>query len=252
MDGGPFSFWRRGSCGLRATWKFAQLASVNASDLFDFPASLPFAEYFDPIALPWEWVGQIKVALAGAKLDRRPDKVPPGALIEGAVYIHESVELPPFCSITGPVWIGEGVQIRPGAYLRGNVIVGAGSVLGNSCEYKNCLLMERVETPHFSYIGDSILGNRSHLGAGVILSNLRLDQKPIKVEWDGRRVDTGMRKLGALVGDRAEVGCNSVLNPGTILGRGSLVGPLTPFRGTLEAGRMALPKMETFTMPRPE
>ncbi len=225
---------------------------MNASDLFDFPASLPFADFFDPGAQPWDWVGQIKAALAGAKLDRRPARVPPGALVEGPVYIHESVELPPFCSITGPVWIGEGVQIRPGAYVRGNVIVGAGSVLGNSCEYKNCLLLERVETPHFSYVGDSILGNRSHLGAGVILSNLRLDQKPIKVDWDGRRVATGMRKLGALVGDRAEVGCNAVLNPGSILGRGSLVGPLIPFRGTLAAGQMLLAKGETLALPRPD
>ncbi len=223
---------------------------MNASDLFDFPTSLPFAEFFDPAAQPWEWLSCIAKALASDQLSPWQGDAPPGVRIEGPVYLHPSVALPPFCSITGPAWIGEGVQIRPGAYVRGNVIVGAGSVLGNSCEYKNCLLLERVETPHFSYIGDSILGNRAHLGAGVILSNLRLDQKPIKVDWNGRRVDTGLRKLGALIGDGAEVGCNSVLNPGSILGKRALVGPLTPFRGTLAAGKLLLCKSDAVAAPR--
>lgn len=212
---------------------------VNASDFFDFPASLPFAAYFDPEAMPWEWVSQIKVALAAHAHRQLPRDVPSGVAIEGDVYIHDSVKLPPFCSIAGPAWIGEGVQIRPGAFVRGNVIVGRGSVLGNSCEYKNCLLLEDVQTPHFSYIGDSILGNRSHLGAGVILSNLRLDQKPIKVDFGGALVETGLRKLGAIVGDGAEIGCNSVLMPGSIIGRRSLVGPLTPFKGTLAADQVS-------------
>ncbi len=225
---------------------------VKASDLFSFPQSIPFAEFFDPNALPWQWIGQIKPALAGGFEERVPAEIPAGVSIKGKVFIHESVELPAFCSIEGPAWIGEGVQIRPGAYIRGNVIVGAGSVVGNSCEYKNCLLLEGVQTPHFSYIGDSILGNRSHLGAGVILSNLRLDQKTVKVKTEEGIVDTGMRKFGALVGDEAEVGCNSVLNPGSILGKRALVGPLTPFMGTLGEGRMQLSKPTSREIERPD
>lgn len=222
-----------------------------ASDFFDFPRSLPFVDFFRPEVRPWEWIGQIKEALAAGFETRAPSELPAGARISGPVFLHPSVELPAFCSIEGPAWIGEGVQIRPGAYLRGNVIVGAGSVLGNSCEYKNCLLMEGVQTPHFSYVGDSILGNRSHLGAGVILSNLRLDQQPVKVKLDGAMVETGLRKFGAILGDEAEVGCNSVLNPGSIVGKRSLIGPLTAFRGSLAAGQMLLSKAETGVVPRP-
>ncbi|MBD5779713.1 UDP-N-acetylglucosamine diphosphorylase [Pelagicoccus sp. NFK12] len=225
---------------------------MKASDLFSFPDSIPFADFFAPNALPWEWIQQIKPALASGFEERLPEKIPAGVSIKGKVFIHESVELPPFCSIEGPVWIGEGVQIRPGAYIRGNVIIGAGSVVGNSCEYKNCLLLEGVQTPHFSYIGDSVLGNRSHLGAGVILSNLRLDQKPVKVRTGDGLVDTGMRKFGALLGDDAEVGCNAVLNPGSILGRKAIVGPLIPFVGTLGEGRMLLGKPASRQVDRPE
>ncbi len=228
------------------------MSHVKASDLFSFPQSIPFAEFFDPNALPWQWIGQIKPALAAGFEECVPAKIPAGVSIKGKVFIHESVELPAFCSIEGPAWIGEGVQIRPGAYIRGNVIVGAGSVVGNSCEYKNCLLLEGVQTPHFSYIGDSILGNRSHLGAGVILSNLRLDQKAVKVTTEAGIVDTGLRKFGALVGDEAEVGCNSVLNPGSILGKRALVGPLTPFVGTLDEGRMQLSKPTVREIDRPD
>ncbi|EDY80875.1 Bacterial transferase hexapeptide repeat protein [Verrucomicrobiia bacterium DG1235] len=227
-----------------------KVVGVKASDLFRFPDSIPFGKFFSDDALPWEWIGQIKLALAAGFEERIPQDLPAGVSIKGRVFIHESVELPAFCSIEGPAWIGEGAQIRPGAYIRGNVIVGAGSVVGNSCEYKNCLLLEGVQTPHFSYIGDSVLGNRSHLGAGVILSNLRLDQKPVKAETPEGLVDTGMRKFGALVGDEAEVGCNSVLNPGSIIGRRSLVGPLTPFKGTLPADQVLTCKCETATRER--
>ncbi|WP_343224808.1 UDP-N-acetylglucosamine diphosphorylase [Pelagicoccus sp. SDUM812005] len=228
------------------------MRGVKASDLFSFPESIPFADFFDPNALPWQWIQQIKPALAAGFEQRLPVEIPAGVSIKGAVYIHESVELPAFCSIEGPTWIGAHVQIRPGAYIRGNVIIGAGSVVGNSCEYKNCLLLEGVQTPHFSYIGDSVLGNRSHLGAGVILSNLRLDQKPVKVKTPEGIVDTGMRKFGALLGDEAEVGCNAVLNPGSILGKRSLVGPLTPFLGTLGEGRMLLSKPSSREVGRPD
>lgn len=238
--------------GLLGAGLKARMWGVKASDLFSFPDSIPFADFFSPEALPWEWIGQVKPALAAGFSEQRPESIPAGVAIKGKVFIHESVTLPAFCSIEGPAWIGENVEIRPGAYIRGNVIIGAGSVVGNSCEYKNCLLLEGVQTPHFSYIGDSVLGNRSHLGAGVILSNLRLDQKPVKAKTEQGLVDTGMRKFGALLGDEAEVGCNSVLNPGSIIGKRALVGPLTPFAGTLGAGKLLLSKPATREIERPE
>tara|TARA_B110000037_G_scaffold213147_1_gene267222 strand:- start:196 stop:873 length:678 start_codon:yes stop_codon:yes gene_type:complete len=221
-----------------------------ASDFFEIPDSMPFSAHFDPNVEPWQWISAIKPALASLELPKAPDDLPAGVRIEGDVFIHDSVKLPASFTIIGPAWIGEGVEIRPGAFLRGNVIIGAGSVVGNSCEYKNCLLLENTQTPHFSYIGDSILGNGAHLGAGVILSNLRLDQKPVKAVVDGKRVDTGMRKFGAILGDNAEVGCNSVLMPGSILGKRSLVGPLSSFKGTLDAGMMHLERSKAVTIPR--
>ncbi len=222
-----------------------------ASDLFTFPESLPFGETFSATLAPWEWVPLIRQALAGASLSPYAGEVPAGFRVEGDVYIHPSVQLPAFGSIQGPAYIGEGCELRPGVYIRGNVIAGAGCVLGNSCEFKNCLLLERVQVPHFSYVGDSVLGNGAHLGAGVICSNLRLDQTEVPVQsWDGRRAASGLRKLGALIGDCAEVGCNSVLNPGSILGRRALVMPSMAFRGTLASNTIAYTKDPIKTAPR--
>lgn len=226
---------------------------LSASDLFDFPKSLPFAAVFKPEIGPWEWLPLIKQALA--ELDSShfhyPWETPPGCSVEGEVYIHPSVKLPPFCSIKGPVYIAEGCEIRPGAFIRGNVIAGKNCVLGNSCEFKNCLLLDGVQVPHFSYVGDSILGNKTHLGAGVICSNLRLDQADVPVQQpDGTRTLSGLRKLGALVGDAAEVGCNTVLNPGSILGKQAVVMPNMSFRGTVQASTIAYIKDTIKTAPR--
>ncbi len=216
---------------------------LTARELFDFPESLPFSAYFPADAAPWEWVSAIKPALANFDFPELRSDIPSGLHIEGQVYIHPSVKLPAFGSIQGPTYIAEGCELRPGVYIRGNVIAGAGSVLGNSCEFKNCLLLEGVQVPHFSYVGDSILGNRAHLGAGVICSNLRLDQAQVQATLDdGALVPTGLRKLGAILGDHAEVGCNSVLNPGSILGRRALVMPSMAFRGTLAESMIAMEK----------
>ena len=169
-------------------------ALMKASELFDWPESLPFGKFFAMDAHPWEWLPLIADALAAFDFDNAGGKAdyPDGVHVEGPVYLHPSVKLPPYCFIKGPAWIGEDVEIRPGAYIRGNVIVGAGSVLGNASEYKNCLLMERVETPHYNYVGDSILGNKAHLGAGAICANLRLarDEVVIRLE-DGRHATGG-------------------------------------------------------------
>jgi len=224
---------------------------LKASDLFDFPQSLPFADFFKLDLAPWEWVPLIRKALETADLGVYSGEVPPGFRIEGDVFIHPTVKLPAFGSIQGPTYIGEGCELRPGVYIRGNVIAGAGCVLGNSCEFKNSLLLDRVQVPHFSYVGDSVLGNGAHLGAGVICSNLRLDQSEVPVQMpDGSRAKSGLRKLGALLGDAAEVGCNAVLNPGSILGRRALVMPTMAFRGSLGANTIAYTKETISTAPR--
>jgi UDP-N-acetylglucosamine diphosphorylase / glucose-1-phosphate thymidylyltransferase / UDP-N-acetylgalactosamine diphosphorylase / glucosamine-1-phosphate N-acetyltransferase / galactosamine-1-phosphate N-acetyltransferase len=182
--------------------------------------------------------------------NRSERTLPPGVYVEGDVFIHPSVKLPSHATLIGPAWIGPETEIRPGAYIRGNVIVGARCVLGNSCEFKNCLLLDGVQVPHFSYVGDSILGNKAHLGAGVILSNLRLDQQPISVRIEGAIHETGLRKFGAILGDAAEVGCNAVLQPGTILGRRALVMPTLAFGGYLPAETIARVRLPITTMPR--
>lgn len=222
---------------------------MNAGDLFDWPESMPFGEWFSLSAFPWEWLPKIALALEAMEPSPLPE-VPSGVDIRGKVHLDGSVRLPAYCTLHGPAWIGPGVEIRPGAYIRGNVIVGAGSVLGNACEYKNCLLLERVETPHYNYIGDSILGNRAHLGAGAICANLRLDRQPVMIRLDGSEHETGLRKVGAFIGDGAEAACHAVLQPGTILGRRSAVLAGT-FAGVLPAGKMAVAPRAVKVLDRP-
>lgn len=224
---------------------------LKAGDLFHFPDSLPFSTIFRSELNPWKWVSLIKQACKLIEQDESNREVPPGLSIEGAVFIDPSVKLPSHGSITGPAYIGKGTELRPGVFIRGNVIVGMDCILGNACEFKNCLLLDGVQVPHFNYVGDSILGNKVHLGAGVICSNLRLDQSDVPVQMpDGSLHDSGLRKLGALVGDAAEVGCNAVLNPGSIICRRALVMPLVSFRGCLKADTIAYCKEKIATIPR--
>lgn len=210
-----------------------------AAELFALPASLNvFAPHFPAEAHPWDWIKSIGKALSGLAKPL-PRSLPPGVHVEGDVWIDPTVKLPAYATIIGPAWIGAKTEIRPGAFIRGNVIVGEGCVLGNACEFKNCVLLDGVQVPHFSYVGDSILGNGAHLGAGVVLSNLRLDQKAISVRVPSGVFETGLRKFGAILGDKAEVGCNAVLNPGTILGKRALVMPTTAFSGYLPENTIA-------------
>lgn len=154
--------------------------------------------------------------------------------VSGAVFVGRGTIIEQGAMIKGPAWIGEGCEIRNGCYIRENVIVGSGCVLGNSCEFKNSIIFDEAQVPHFNYVGDSILGFRSHLGAGAILSNVRLDHAEIVVpNGEGGFLPTGLRKFGAIVGDRAEIGCNSVINPGSIIGRNSVLYPGTQWRGVL-------------------
>ena len=157
------------------------------------------------------------------------------AIIGDRVFIAEDAVVEAHAVIKGPAIIGAGTSVRSSAYLRENVIAGDGCVMGNSSEFKNCLLFNNCEVPHFNYVGDSILGYKAHLGAGVICSNVRLDRRPIRVrenqgaEW----VETGLRKFGAIIGDRTEIGCNSVLSPGSILSRDCILHPCTHWNGVL-------------------
>lgn len=162
-------------------------------------------------------------------------KVHERAVVGPRVWVAPGAVIEAHAVIQGPAWIGAGTTVRSGAYLRQHVIAGDGCVMGNSSEFKNCLLFNHCEVPHFNYVGDSILGHKAHLGAGVICSNVRLDRKNVRVrdESTGESIDTGLRKFGAIVGDRTEVGCNTVLSPGTVLGRDCIVYPVTHFRGVL-------------------
>jgi NDP-sugar pyrophosphorylase family protein len=160
-------------------------------------------------------------------------------VIGKSVFVGRGTVVEQGAFIKGPAWIGENCQIRAGCYIRENVIVGNGCVLGNSCEFKNTLIFDGAEVPHFNYVGDSILGHRAHLGAGVICSNVRLDRREISVQSGGDFMPTGLKKFGAIVGDRAEVGCNSVLSPGSLIGRSSLVYPGVQWRGVLPAKSVA-------------
>lgn len=211
---------------------------MKASELFDLPGDHPILQWFSLEDAPWQWLPQIKPALADLET-RLPDSIPSGLHIEGPVYFEDNVQLPPYGSITGPAWIGEGCELRPGVFIRGNVIAGRGCVLGNSCEYKNSVLLDGVQTPHYNYVGDSILGNHAHLGAGSILSNLRFDQKPVTVRTPEGSIESGLRKFGAILADGAEAGCNVVLQPGTILARKSAVAPGLAYGGYLEPENIA-------------
>ncbi len=155
--------------------------------------------------------------------------------ISEAVFVGAGTVIENGAVLKGPAWIGENCQIRSGCYVRENVIAGDGVVMGNSCEFKNCILFDEAQVPHFNYVGDSILGYRAHLGAGMILSNVKLDHREIMVSAADGTIGTGLKKFGAIIGDRTEVGCNAVINPGSLLGRDSIVYPGANFRGVLPA-----------------
>ncbi|MEP6602713.1 MAG: UDP-N-acetylglucosamine diphosphorylase [Spartobacteria bacterium] len=153
--------------------------------------------------------------------------------ISNHVFVGAGTIVEQGAMLKGPAWIGQNCHIRSGCYVRENVIVGDGVVMGNSCEFKNSILFDEVQVPHFNYVGDSILGYRAHLGAGVILSNVKLDHREISVAATDGQIATGLTKFGAIIGDRTEIGCNAVINPGSVLGRDCLIYPGANFRGVL-------------------
>lgn len=191
---------------------------------------------FENATHAWDALGQISSYLQFRLKPGIHGRLIGKPFISGAVFIGQGTVIEQGAMIKGPAWIGEGCEIRNGCYIRENVIIGSGCVIGNSCELKNSIVFDEAQIPHFNYVGDSILGFRAHLGAGVILSNVRLDHAEVVVpNGAGGFIPTGLRKFGAIIGDRAEVGCNSVLNPGSIIGRNSVLYPGTHWRGVLPA-----------------
>jgi len=188
-------------------------------------------ELFDGVKFVWEVIPKIGDYLRNIVKPEIRGTVMEGAFVDGQVFIGEGTVVEPGAVIFGPAHIGNNCVVRSGAYVRGDVLVGDGAVLGHASEFKNCVLMDGAQCPHFNYIGDSVLGFKSHLAAGVIVSNLKITRDEIVVKLDGVEYPTGLRKFGAIVGDEAEIGCNAVLNPGTLIGKGVLAYPLTCLRG---------------------
>ena len=202
---------------------------VKTAELYD--CRVPYLrELFDESEYPWEMLPKIKEYILALFEGGLPDftERKPG------VWVGKNVKIADNVTIEAPAVIGHGTEIRPGAYLRGNVITGENCVLGNSCEFKNCILLDGVQAPHYNYVGDSILGNKAHMGAGAICSNLKSDGKPVVVHGDAD-MPTGLRKVGGILADHADVGCGCVVNPGTVIGKRTAVYPLTALRGVYPA-----------------
>ena len=197
------------------------------------------AALFDGVTNAWEVLPKLAKYLEATLVPANFGEVIGEPVIGDEVYIGRDTVIEPGAYIKGPAWIGDGCQIRHGAYIRENVIVGSGSVVGNSCEIKNSILFNGCQVPHFNYVGDSILGTKAHLAAGVIVSNLKLAGDEITLRVGGETIATGLRKFGALIGDHVDIGCNTVINPGSIIGRGSLIYPSIAWRGILAANSIA-------------
>jgi NDP-sugar pyrophosphorylase family protein len=208
------------------------------ADLFDL-SQTEHAKIFEGCQFAWDALKKIESYLAANLKPALRNKCEGVAFIGEKVFIGEGTVVEDGVMIKGPAIIGKNCQIRHNAYLRENVIIGDGCVVGNSSELKNALLFNGAQAPHYNYVGDSILGHKAHLGAGVKISNLKMFPGNIEVEVDGAPFDTGLRKFGALLGDGAEVGCNAVLNPGSILGRGAVIYPNVFWRGVLPANMIA-------------
>jgi UDP-N-acetylglucosamine diphosphorylase / glucose-1-phosphate thymidylyltransferase / UDP-N-acetylgalactosamine diphosphorylase / glucosamine-1-phosphate N-acetyltransferase / galactosamine-1-phosphate N-acetyltransferase len=214
----------------------------KADDLFDL-SQTEHAALFEGCNYAWEALKKIKPYLA--KIPRQnPPRRFPGATIGDRVVIGEGTVVEPGAMIIGPAIIGKNCQIRHNAYLREDVIIGDDCVVGNASELKNAFFFNGARAPHYNYVGDSILGHKAHLGAGVKISNIKLLPGNVTVELDGVPTDTGLRKFGALLGDGAEAGCNAVLNPGSILGRGAIIYPNVFWRGILPANMIAKNRAE--------
>lgn len=206
---------------------------MNIKDIFLSNDSI-LDSYIKSFNYPFEVLPHIKdyILELGEKLDSNYQK------LDDNIWIHKTASVSKSAEIHGPCIIDENAEVRCNAYIRGSVIIGKNSVLGNSCEIKNAILYDNVQVPHFSYVGDSIIGSHAHLGASAIISNLRSDKKNIKIKYKDQVIETNMRKVGAFIGDNVEVGCGSILNPGTIILPNTNIYPLTSVRGVIEANKI--------------
>lgn len=220
---------------------------MTTHKIFDIEKTLA-KPLLEKTVYPWEALGGIKdfILTLGPTLDNGVyEEVKENVWIAKSAVVFESAY------IAAPCIIGENTEVRHSAFIRGSVIVGNGCVVGNSTEIKNSIIFDSVQIPHYNYIGDSILGYKSHLGAGAITSNVKSDKTPVTVSTDSGKLSTGLKKFGAMVGDNVEIGCNSVLCPGTVIGRSSTVYPLSRVRGFIpensifKSDKNIVPKVKT-------
>ncbi len=215
-------------------------SQITVENLYDLKETIA-GDIFEGVVYPWEVLPKIHdfIIELGKRL--------PWELYEEKgenIWIAKSATVAPTACLNGPLIVDEDAEIRHCAFIRGNAIVGKGAVVGNSTELKNVILFNKVQVPHYNYVGDSILGFKSHMGAGSITSNVKSDKTPVVIHNGDTTVETGLKKMGAMLGDCVEVGCNSVLNPGTVIGKNSNVYPTSMVRGVVPAGHIYKSKTE--------
>ncbi len=206
--------------------------SITVSELYDLRETIA-SELLEGVTYPWESLPKIHDFII-----RLGESLPKDIYEERGehIWVAKSARVAATACLNGPVIIDEEAEVRHCAFVRGNAIVGKGAVVGNSTELKNVIIFNKVQVPHYNYVGDSILGYKSHMGAGSITSNVKSDKTLVVVKGDGIRIETGLKKMGAMLGDYVEVGCNSVLNPGTVIGRNTNIYPASMVRGVIPAG----------------
>ena len=202
---------------------------LKTTQLLDLTHTLA-GDYLAQFEYPWQALDGIKDLILAIGPTLSPEEYDQPA---PNVWVHKTATVFPSAYLGAPCIIGPETEVRHGAFIRGSALVGAKCVVGNSVELKNVILFDNVQTPHYNYVGDSILGYKSHMGAGSITSNVKSDKTLVVVKNGGERIETGRKKFGAILGDHVEVGCNSVLNPGTVLGRGVSVYPTSCVRGAI-------------------
>ena len=206
---------------------------LSIHELYDLSHTMA-AEYLAGFTYPWEALGGIKSLIISLGEKLNPDDY---REVSPQVWVHRTAKVAPTAFLGAPCIIGAETEVRHCAFIRGAALVGEHCVVGNSVELKNVILFDNVQTPHYNYVGDSILGYKSHMGAGSITSNVKQDQRPVVVHTPEGNMETGLKKFGAMLGDFVEVGCNSVLNPGTVIGRHSNIYPLSSVRGVVRSVR---------------
>lgn len=207
------------------------MEQYKISNLYNLDETIA-ADLFKEAVYPWELLPRISSFIIELGQSLSKEKY---TQVKENVWIAKSATVAPTACINGPAIIDEEAEIRHCAFIRGNAIVGKGAVVGNSTELKNVILFNKVQVPHYNYVGDSILGFKSHMGAGSITSNVKSDKTLVAVKDGDDKIETGLKKFGAMLGDHVEVGCNSVLNPGTVIGRNTNIYPTSMVRGCIPA-----------------